>query len=78
MKHSIFLPLFIIFLVNFGFSDSSFAYIDPGAGSMFLQLLLGGIAGAIVVLKLYWHKFTGFFRRNGSQESDRFPPEDQK
>ena len=78
MKHSICLQLFIIFLIIFGYSNLSFAYIDPGAGSMFLQLLLGGIAGAIVVLKLYWHKLTRFFRRNASQESDRFPPEDPK
>ncbi len=33
-----------------------FAYLDPGTGSLFLQLLLGGIAGLVVILKLYWHK----------------------
>lgn len=33
------------------------AYIDPGTGGMLLQLLLGGIAGAFVVLKLYWNRF---------------------
>ena len=32
------------------------AYLDPGTGSLFLQLLLGGIAGLIVILKLYWQK----------------------
>ena len=30
------------------------AYIDPGTGGMLLQLLLGGVAGALVVAKLYW------------------------
>jgi hypothetical protein len=30
------------------------AYLDPGSGSMMLQLLLGGVAGAGVILKLYW------------------------
>jgi hypothetical protein len=30
------------------------AYIDPGTGGMILQLLLGGVAGALVVIKLYW------------------------
>jgi len=32
----------------------AFAYIDPGSGSMLLQLLLGGIAGIGVLVKLYW------------------------
>ena len=29
-------------------------YLDPGAGSMLLQVLAGGIAGLAVVGKLYW------------------------
>jgi len=33
-----------------------YAYLDPGTGSMFLQLLLGGIAGVAVVIRLYWRK----------------------
>ncbi|MGE0820860.1 MAG: hypothetical protein AB7G75_00340 [Candidatus Binatia bacterium] len=32
------------------------AYLDPGNGSMLLQLLLGGFAGLSVLLKLYWHQ----------------------
>ena len=33
-----------------------YAYIDPGSGGMIVQLLLGGVAGAAVVLRLYWHR----------------------
>lgn len=29
-------------------------YLDPGTGSMILQALAGGVAGAMVVGKLYW------------------------
>jgi hypothetical protein len=32
------------------------AYIDPGTGGMLLQLLLGGVAGALVIIKLYWYR----------------------
>jgi hypothetical protein len=32
------------------------AYLDPASGSMMLQLLLGGLAGAAVALKLFWRK----------------------
>jgi hypothetical protein len=33
------------------------AYLDPGTGSILLQLLLGGVAGFLVIVKLYWHSF---------------------
>jgi hypothetical protein len=32
------------------------AYLDPGTGSMMLQVILGGIAAVGVAIKLYWHK----------------------
>ena len=32
------------------------AYLDPGSGSMILQVLLGGFAAVGVVAKLYWHQ----------------------
>ncbi len=37
-------------------SIDSEAYMDPGTGSMMLQLLLGGIAAISVAIRLYWHK----------------------
>lgn len=53
------------------------AYIDPGTGSMILQLLLGGVAGALVVGKLYWHKLLALFR-HGSKTSQKEAKEGQK
>lgn len=38
------------------------AYLDPGNGSMLLQLLLGGVAGAAVVARLAWQRIVSFFR----------------
>ena len=38
-------------------ADPVLAYLDPGTGSMMLQVILGGIAAVGVALKLYWHKF---------------------
>ena len=32
------------------------AYLDPGTGSMLLQVILGGIAAVGVAIKLFWHK----------------------
>lgn len=53
----------IVFLLIFDPSVDARAYLDPGAGSMVLQLLLGGTAGAIVIVKLYWQKIKSFFCR---------------
>ncbi len=39
----------------------SFAYVDPGSGSMVLQLLLGGVSGIYVILRLYKRKLLGLF-----------------
>ena len=32
------------------------AYLDPAAGSLLLQIILGGVAGLALVLKLFWHR----------------------
>ena len=37
-------------------AEPAFAYLDPGTGSMLLQVILGGIAAVGVALKLFWHK----------------------
>jgi len=47
-------------------ANPAFAYLDPGTGSMIVQLLLGGIAGAMVVGKLYWQRLKSFFGRKGT------------
>lgn len=39
------------------------AYLDPGTGSLVLQLLVGGIAGAIAFAKFRWEMVKGWFRR---------------
>lgn len=44
------------------------AYLDPGAGSILLQVLLGGAAAAGVFLKLFWHSLTSPFRRRQSED----------
>ena len=46
------------------------AYLDPGGGSMLLQILLGGFAAVSVIGKLYWHKLTSVFRRSDSERED--------
>jgi hypothetical protein len=44
------------------------AYIDPGTGSLLLQLLLGGLASAWVVVKLYGKRIMAYFRGTKKEE----------
>ena len=48
------------------------AYLDPGTGSMLLQVILGGIAAVGVAVKLYWHKLRAAFGMAKKEE-----PEDE-
>ena len=48
--------------------DYALAYIDPSAGGLLVQILLGGIAGIGVLVKLYWGKLTKYFRK---EKNDR-------
>ena len=52
--------------------DAVFAYLDPGTGSMLVQLLVGGVAAAGVALKLYWYRILRLLRiRKPEPEPDR-------
>jgi hypothetical protein len=37
----------------------AYAYLDPGAASLLLQGLIGGIAAASAVISLNYHRFKG-------------------
>ena len=32
------------------------AYLDPGSGGMMVQVLLGGVAGVVVLARLCWRR----------------------
>jgi len=44
------------------------AYLDPGSGSYFVQLLLASLMGALFVLGVYRRKVTDFFRNLFSRD----------
>jgi hypothetical protein len=54
-------------------TDQAFAYLDPGTGSMLLQVILGGVAAIGVVIKLYWHRFRvaiGMGRKKNTEDEN--------
>lgn len=48
------------------------AYLDPGTGSMLVQILAGGVAAAAVAAKLYWYRILRLLRiRKDDPEPER-------
>jgi hypothetical protein len=39
------------------------AYLDPGTGSIALQLLIGGAVAALATLQAYWSRIKSFANR---------------
>jgi hypothetical protein len=46
------------------------AYLDPGSGSLLLQALVGGVAGAAVFAKMYWRRAKRFLRLERDEPGD--------
>jgi hypothetical protein len=38
-------------------------YLDPGSGSFIIQMLLAGLLGIAVAVRIYWKKIVAFFRK---------------
>ena len=60
LQYSFVLILTLIFIL--GWAPDAQAYLDPGTGSMALQLLMASILGFLFTLKTYWGKFKGFLK----------------
>ena len=45
-------------------------YLDPGSGSVLLQVLLAALLGLGVVLRTQWGKIKAFFKRNNVSDED--------
>jgi hypothetical protein len=41
---------------------SVLGYLDPGSGSMILQIIAGGLAAVAVTAKLYWNRILKLLR----------------
>jgi hypothetical protein len=46
------------------------AYIDPGAGSLLIQLLIGGLAGLAALIKFRWNRIRAMFSKRAQEETN--------
>jgi hypothetical protein len=59
------------------FPAKAAAYIDPGSGSVMLQVLVGGLLAVGVTLRMYWGRLVAMFRRGDSKDKpDRLDLDD--
>jgi len=64
MKPSCFfdIPVLVIFAHTMLLQDA-YAYIDPGTGSYFFQLLVASLFAGMYAVRLYWAKIRSFFAK---------------
>ena len=73
MKKKINTLIFVI-IFSFLFSTNSYAYIDPGSGSIILQAIIAAFAGAGTAITIYWKKVKLFFSKifkNKNKDNER-------
>ena len=51
-------------------------YLDPTTGGILLQTILGGTAGGLVLVKLFWRRIVSLVSRNKGLNSENGEPED--
>lgn len=54
--------LFLGVGVSLAYPSSAAAYIDPGTGSLVLQMLIAGVLGAAFAVKRFWRTIAAFLR----------------
>ena len=68
MTISLFTTLTTLALFISTHGKANAAYLDPGSGSFILQLLLAALVGGAFIIKTYWKKIIGIFRKDSPQE----------
>ena len=63
-------PFFFLLFAFFFFPMTASAYLDPGTGSMVVQVVIATFVGALYMLKIYWRKVFWIFKRkrNGKDQ----------
>lgn len=64
-------PGILIALLAASWAPAAQAYLDPGTGSLVVQILIGAVAAAGTAASLYWHRFRKLLTR--LREPDEAP-----
>ncbi|MBN1564623.1 MAG: hypothetical protein JXA10_12330 [Anaerolineae bacterium] len=56
-------------------SNLTFGYLDPGSGSFIIQILVAGLFGMLLSIKMFWHQIIGIFKRKPA-DAEIEPPDE--
>lgn len=56
-KFSFILTIFVLYM----YENEALAYLDPGTGSMILQVIIAAFVAVGIYIKLFWHKLKNIF-----------------
>ena len=63
--------LTLLLFSQFSFPNA-FAYIDPGSGSIIIQMIIGALVGVGIAVKVFWFKIklrlSSVFNKNDSND----------
>ena len=62
--------LLLLMIVVMGMATNASAYLDPGAGSYVLQIVVASLVGGVFALKMFFRHIASFFR-NLFRKKDR-------
>jgi hypothetical protein len=73
-KHSILNTGTKLILLGFVFAGfhmkDAYGYIDPGSGSVVIQMIIGALVGIGITIKLYWYKFKEKIMRSNKKNEE--------
>ncbi len=61
---------FLICVLFFVSPERADAYLDPGSMSLWVQALIGGIAGIFATSGLWWQRLKSLFIKNNKGENE--------
>ncbi len=69
------MQLIIIIISYISMTSYAFAYIDPGAGSVIIQAILGFLAAIFAYITFFWSKvksmFSKIFKKNDKKPEEK-------
>ncbi|HPR63836.1 MAG TPA: hypothetical protein PK014_06405 [Thermoanaerobaculia bacterium] len=72
------LPFVFLFLLILTVPKDSWAYLDPGTGSYFFQMLIAALVGGLFAIKMFWKKILIFFHRQAPSSPSSEADEQEK
>lgn len=69
-KYMLLIPLAAFYAIVV-FAQPAYAYLDPGTGSMIIQIIIGSIVAAAAAGRFYWSKIKSFFSGNKEKTDEK-------